>query len=128
MLIGAAHAQALSPADGSAIQGVIADQIQAFRHDDGATAFSFATPALREMFMTPENFMDMVRNGYQPVYRPRRYTFEPPRTEDGQIVERVDLVGPDGRRATAVYTMEQQPDGQWRIAGCRLIVAPDVSS
>jgi hypothetical protein len=128
LLLGAAHAQTLSPADSTAIQGVIADQIQAFRHDDGATAFSFATPALREMFVTPENFMDMVRSGYQPVYRPQRYAFEPSRTEDGAIEQPVDVIGPDGRAATAIYTMERDADGQWRIAGCRLVVKPAISS
>ncbi len=128
LLAGPAAAQAVSPGDAAAIRGVIADQIQAFRRDDGTAAFSFATPELRQLFATPGNFMDMVRRGYRPVYRPRQYVFEAPHVENGKIVQPVDVIGPDGRPATAIYTMEREPDGQWRIAACRLVEGPQVDS
>jgi hypothetical protein len=107
---------------------VIASQIRAFRRDDATAAFSYATPQLQQYFATPGNFMEMVRRGYQPVYRPRRYAFEAPRIKGGEIIQPVDVIGPDGRPATALYTMEHEPDGRWRIAACRLVEMPEASS
>jgi hypothetical protein len=46
---------------------------------------------------------------------------------DGRIVQRVELVGPDGARELALYTMEREPDGSWRIDGCQLTASDDVS-
>lgn len=106
--------------DSAAIREVIDRQIAAFRRDDGETAFSFAAPSIRHMFGTVENFMDMVRGGYRPVYRPQTYRFGAIAIMDGMIVQKVHIVGPDGRAVTAFYIMEQQPDGTWRIAGCSL--------
>jgi hypothetical protein len=40
----------------------------------------------------------------------------------------VDLIGPDGEAATALYAMEQEPDGSWRIAGCMLLHSEQLSS
>ena len=43
-------------------------------------------------------------------------------------MQRVELVGPDGHGATALYTMEREADGTWRISGCSLVEKPDVST
>ena len=53
-----------------AIESVISKQIEAFRADDFATAFTFASPNIRSMFGTPDNFGVMVRRGYPMVWRP----------------------------------------------------------
>lgn len=72
------------------------------------------------MFGTPETFLAMVRRGYAPVYRPRAVEFRELAETDGALVQRVVLVGPDGVPEVALYVMERQPDGTWRIAGCFL--------
>jgi Domain of unknown function (DUF4864) len=113
-------AQDLSPTDQSAIRDVIQSQIDAFRRDDGTGAFSYASPSIRGMFGTPEAFMDMVRQGYQPVYRPKVFDFREIVTLHGQVTQKVHVVGPDGRPVTAYYPMTQLPDGTWRIDGCYL--------
>jgi len=86
----------------------------------GAAAFGFASPGIREHFGTAENFMRMVRSGYQPVYRPREVQFGTIATVNGDIVQRVELIGPDGKPALALYVMQRQPDGNWKINGCFL--------
>jgi len=111
-----------------AILGTINAQLDAFQRDDGARAFSYATPALREQFGTPENFMAMVRGGYQAVYRPRSVEFLDARVIEGRTGQAVRFVGPDGRAVIALYTMEQQPDGSWRIAAVQLIPSDELSS
>lgn len=120
---GAATAGAADPPgdpERAVIRGVIDSQIEAFRRDDGAAAFGFAAPSIQQMFGTVETFMDMVRGGYRPVYRPQSYRFGTISVIDGMIVQKVHIVGPDGRPVTAFYIMERQADGTWRIAGCSL--------
>jgi hypothetical protein len=127
----AAHAFAQEPAadiglaDRAAIRDVIERQIEAFRRDDGAAAFAFASPAIKRMFGTPETFMDMVRGGYPQVYRPRSVGFGDLLRADDVLVQLVDIVGPDGLPVVAVYEMERQPDGSWQINGCRLLRVPE---
>ena len=114
------RAQDVSATDRIAIRDVIQSQVEAFGRDDGEGAFGLASPAIRQMFGTSDIFMDMVRQGYQPVYRPRVFEFGEIVTLRGQITQKVHVVGPDGRPVTAFYPMTQLPDGSWRIDGCYL--------
>ena len=118
-------AQDLSAADRSAIRDAIQGQVDAFRRDDGEGAFGYASPTIRGMFGTSDIFMDMVRQGYQPVYRPRTFDFREIVTLHGQVTQKVHVVGPDGRPVTAFYPMVQLPDGTWRIDGCFLQAPED---
>jgi hypothetical protein len=106
--------------DAQAFRSVIEAQIAAFARDDGQTAFSFASPDIQQIFGTPENFMEMVRAGFTPVYRPQSYRFEDPVHLEGQPAQPVTVIGPDGRGVIALYRMQQQDDGSWRIAGVTL--------
>lgn len=104
----------------SAIRQVIESQIGAFRADDGERAFGYASPSIRGIFRTAENFMAMVRQGFQPVYRPRSVRFGDLVGADESLVQKVHVTGPDGKPALALYVMERQADGTWRINGCML--------
>ena len=66
-----ALADSLADSDRAAIQSMIANQIAAFQHDDGAGAYRFASPTIQQIFPTVDDFMAMVKNGYPPVYRPQ---------------------------------------------------------
>jgi hypothetical protein len=114
----------VSASDQTAIRDVIEGQVDAFRRDDGDAAFGYASPSIQGMFGSSEIFMDMVRQGYRPVYRPRVFEFREIVTLHGMVTQKVHVVGPDGRPVTAFYPMTQQPDGSWRIEGCYL-QAPD---
>ncbi len=113
-------ARAQADADGSAIQTVISNQIAAFRSGDGDLAYSFASPGIRRMFPSVDVFMRMVEQGYEPVFRPRSFSFLDQQVGDGRAIQTVDVVGPDGSAWIAMYTLERQPDGTWKITGCRL--------
>ena len=112
-----------------AAQRTIDSQLRAFLAGDDMTAYSFAAPNIRTMFPTPDAFMAMVRNGYAPVHRPRNYAFG---TADepgaGRVTQRVLILGPDGRDYEAVYTLELQPDGVFRITGVSLRAAAVLST
>jgi len=117
----------LGPADKAAIHDVIAYQLEAFQKDDGATAFTFATPELRERFGSVANFMDMVKRDYAPVYRPSQITFGKLEQGDTGIIQHVMLLGPDGNLHEALYFMERQTTGGWLIGGC-LLLTTDLKS
>ena len=108
----------------SAIRSVIQDQLGAFTRDDAAGAFGYASPGIQRMFGTPENFMNMVQQGYPPVHRPQSYVFGMLRQEPEGPVQEVVITDASGAQWLALYSMEQQPDGAWKISGCSLVKAP----
>jgi hypothetical protein len=109
-----------NPSDQAAAQEIIKAQLLAFRSDDAGAAFAFASPELQVKFGSPAVFMDMVKTGYAPVYRPKMVEFrdwiESPRGPEQQVF----VIGPDGRAYIAHYMMERQSDDSWRISGCYL--------
>ncbi|MBV8962739.1 MAG: DUF4864 domain-containing protein [Hyphomicrobiales bacterium] len=111
---------AFTDSDRAESRGVIEQQIDAFRRDDGATAFSFASPELHAIFQSPDRFMSMVRNGYAPVYRPKTYTFSDVAETAEGLTDTLAIEDADGQAWTAVYTLEKQPDGSWKITSCHL--------
>jgi len=116
-----------SSADRAQFQEIIRRQISAFGADDGAAAFAFASPDLQAKFGSAAVFMEMVRSGYAPVYRPRSVQFREVIEHDTGPEQQVFVIGPDGRGYIAHYMMERQPDGSWRISGCYLEQAQDES-
>ena len=107
------------------LKSIISRQIEAFRNDDGITAFGFASLRLRAIFQSPDRFMDMVRRQYEPVYRPETFQFGQTSLETaGRPVQIVDIVDRRGRLWRALYAFVQHPDGTWRIAGVQLQQIP----
>lgn len=111
--------------DKDTIKSVIESQLNAFATDDGAKAYSYAAPIVQNVFPTVENFMTMVTKGYPPVYRNTNRIYGDV-FEDGlgRPAMRVVLTGQDGKRYEAIYSMELQADGTWKIAGCVVLVIP----
>jgi hypothetical protein len=120
-LIGLA-APARAADDVAAAQGVIRSQAEAFGRDDAAAAYSYAAPAIQNIF-PQDSFMAMVRGSYAPVYRHKSFEFGKARASDGQIAQRVHIVDVDGVAWEALYTLEQQADGSLKITGCTLLKA-----
>ncbi|MCC5976648.1 MAG: DUF4864 domain-containing protein [Salinarimonas sp.] len=114
-------ATAQESGNGSAIRDVITRQLDAFLADDAARAYGFASPGIQQLFPGEERFMGMVRQGYPPVYRPRSREFGDLRQTPQGPVQEVTLIDANGQAWLALYTMEQQPDGSWKIAGVRLV-------
>ncbi len=110
--------------DPGPIRSVIQSQLEAFLRDDADGAWFHASPGIQRMFGTTETFMGMVRQGYQPVYRPKEWTFGALQPSAQGPEQEVRIVDAAGDSWIAVYTMERQPDGTWKISGCRLLKAP----
>jgi hypothetical protein len=109
----------------AAAQGVIRSQEQAFSRDDAVTAYSFAAPAIKQIFPNEDIFMSMVQKGYAPVYRHRSFEFGEARTDGDLIAQRVHIVDANGQAWEALYTLERQADGSLKITGCMLLKAGD---
>ena len=129
MLFVTLPANADDPTASAQYQRIITRQLEAFRSDDGALAYSFAAPSIRQAFPTPDAFMAMVKRGYMPVYRAQSYRFGDTVTDaQGRPGQRVTLTGPDGKTYEALYSMERQPDGTWLINGCSLLEVPGLDA
>ena len=109
-------------ADWDRIRGVVTAQREALVAGDGERAFAFATPALRRQYGSAEAFMRMVRSGYQALVDARYVELLEGAVIEGSTIQPLRLVMPDGAVLVALYTMERQRDGAWRIAGC--VIAP----
>lgn len=112
-------------AQGSPIEDTITAQIEAFRADDFATAFGFASKTIQGIFGTPENFGLMVQNGYPMVYRPAEVQMLERRDIAGRIYQRVLVRDGAGRGFILDYQMVETAEG-WRINGVELVPRPDV--
>jgi hypothetical protein len=118
--LGSAALPAIAANDVATAQGVIRSQEQALARDDAAAAYSYAAPAIHEIFPQAEIFLQMVQHGYAPVYRHQSFEFGESRVEGGRIAQRVNIVDDKGEAWEALYTLETQPDGSLKITGCTL--------
>ena len=101
------------------IQTVIENQIAAFKVDNFAVAFSYASRSIQSMFGTAENFGVMVQRGYPMVWRPAEVQFLDLRKMSGDFWQQVLIRDQAGVRHMVLYRMQKGPDG-WRINGVQL--------
>jgi len=111
---------AVAEEDMAAGQAVIRSQEEAFGRDDAAAAYTFAAPGIQSQFQTPDVFMYMVRNGYAPVYRHRSFEFGEAKMYEGKIYQQVHIIDANGDAWEALYTLEPQADGTFKISACVL--------
>lgn len=115
-----AAADPVSTADAKAVRTVVEAQLAAFAADDAKRAFSYAAPAIRDMFGSADQFMAMVRAGYPVIYRPSAVIFLQPEWIQGQLVQGVQLTDASGALWLAIYRLDRQADKSWRISGCEV--------
>jgi hypothetical protein len=109
--------------DVASAQSVIRAQEQAFSRNDAAAAYSYASPEIKKLFPQADIFMAMVQNSYAPVWRHRSFEFGEARIEGKWVAQRVHIVDADGEAWEAMYTLEQDADGSFKITGCSLLKA-----
>ncbi len=109
------------------IKNVISSQIEAFRADDFSTAFTFASPSIRQIFRTPDNFGRMVSQGYPMVWRPSEVEYLGLRETRGVLAQRIQIVDAQGRVHVLDYFMIETPEG-WKINGVELVKQDELSA
>ena len=102
------------------LQSTILNQIEAFKADDFNRAFSFASPVIKGLFGTADNFGMMVQKGYPMVHRPADVTMLELREVAGNLWQRVMITDQQGRIHLLDYQMVETPDG-WQINGVTLV-------
>ena len=107
-------------ADSAAIETVIRDQVADFAVDDWVGAFEHASPNIRRLFGTAENFGSMVRNGYPMVWRPSELRFGTLSERTGRTIQRVVVFDDSGVPHALEYEMIPV-DGAWKINGVRFL-------
>lgn len=109
------------------IRQTIQSQLDAFQTDDFARAFTFASPNIKGIFGTSENFGAMVKQGYPMVHRPSAVTMLELREVAGNLWQRVMITDQAGRTHLLDYMMIETPEG-WQINAVQLLRAPDVGA
>ncbi|MDT0682043.1 DUF4864 domain-containing protein [Roseicyclus sp. F158] len=109
------------------IEGVISNQLEAFGADDFEDAFSHASPMIRGLFQTPDNFGAMVRNGYPMVHRPADVSYGQREEQADAVLQNVVITDEAGAVHVLRYEMVETEDG-WKINGVSLLQAPQVGA
>lgn len=109
------------------IEDTIGQQLDAFKADDVGAAFEFASPTIKNIFRTPENFAAMVQQGYPMVWRPAEVTYLEQREIAGAIWQKVRITDGAGRIHILDYQMILSSEG-WQINGVQLLREPEVSA
>lgn len=107
-----------------AIRVAIERQLEAFRSNDSAAAFALAAPNIQASFGSPDRFLGMVKDGYTPVFKAKSVMFGRLVQNEEATLQLVHLVDDHNRPWLALYIMEAQGDGSWRIGGCLLTSDP----
>lgn len=121
---------AVSPAfaqDAGAIERTIGDQLQAFNDRDLAAAWQYASPNIKGMFGTPDNFGMMVQRGYPMVWDNADVQFLELREIAGRLWQKVMIRDAVGNLHLLDYQMIET-DAGWQINGVQLLPAPDAGA
>jgi len=102
------------------VQAVIGAQLEAFKADDFAEAFRYASPMIQTMFGTWQRFGTMVRNGYPMVWRPADVEYLDLQDRGGSLYQFVRIRDAQGGTHLLEYQMIRNQAG-WRINGVRIL-------
>ena len=109
------------------VQAIINGQIEAFQKDDFVAAFTYASPSIRSMFGTPENFGKMVQRGYPMVWRPKEVRFLDFESTPAGLMQSLQIVDQAGKVHYLRYLMVSTSKG-WKISGVQFINPAEFSA
>ena len=116
---GAGWAAHYDAATKTALQNVIAKQLEALGRNDGVAAEAFAAPGIRSQFPDPAKFFGMVKDHYGALIKPKSTTFNGVEDSPHGPLQKMTVVAADGTVWSAIYSFEKV-GGEWRISGCAL--------
>jgi len=104
-------------------QAVISGQIAALMRNDAERAYSFASPSIRSLYPDKNQFLDMVRKNYEPVYQAGNYAFGRSKLIGGgeMVLQEVMIGAREGKDWTAIYQMRLMDDGSYKVDGVRMM-------
>lgn len=118
---------AITTADAIAIRETVQSQLDAFSNDDAASAFELATSEKRMLIGSADNFLRLIKEQYNPIYRYQRVIFSQPEVVNGDAIQVVRVTDSDSRVWLAIFWMQQEEGSSWKIDGCQLLETTSVS-
>ena len=109
------------------IQNTIANQLKAFAVDDFSEAFTHASPGIKDIFGSVENFSTMVKKGYPMVWRYDNFQFLKLEETLQGYSQTVRITDKKNELFLLKYFMTNI-SGIWKISGVSIIEASDFSA
>ena len=109
------------------IQSAISDQLRAFASDNFIEAFTHASPGLKDIFGTVENFSNMVKKGYPMVWRYNNFEFLNLEETPQGYSQIIRITDQNDKLFLLKYFMKNVA-GIWKISGVSIIEASDFSA
>ena len=109
------------------IQSTISDQLRAFASDNFIEAFTHASPGIKDIFGTVENFSNMVKKGYPMVWRYNNFEFLNLEETPQGYYQIVRITDQHDKLFLLKYFMKNVA-GIWKISGVSIIEASDFSA
>ena len=109
------------------IQSTISDQLRAFASDNFIEAFTHASPGIKDIFGTVENFSNMVKKGYPMVWRYNNFEFLNLEEIPQGYSQIVRITDQNDKLFLLKYFMKNVA-GIWKISGVSIIEASDFSA
>jgi hypothetical protein len=120
-------ATAAAAQDSDAIEDVIGSQLEAFNNRDVSEAWQYASPNIKRLFGSSDNFGMMVQRGYPMVWDNADVRFLELRDVAGNLWQKVIVRDAQGGLHILDYQMVETAEG-WQINGVQLLPAPDVGA
>lgn len=117
----------VNPGPKEDVHETITSQLQAFLEDDFEKAFTYASPSIRSMFRSPENFGRMVRTGYPMVWRYQEVTFLEHRKDSRGRIQDIQILDQKGKVHYLRYFLTDTSSG-WKISGVEFLDPADYSA
>jgi hypothetical protein len=118
--VAAAAPTAPTAVEWQAIREVIAAQRAAIIAGEADKAFGYASPGIQQQFGDAASFLAMVDAAYAALESARYVEFLEGAMIEGIVVQPLRLIDADNTVRVALYTMEKQAGGEWRISSCRI--------
>jgi hypothetical protein len=109
------------------IQNTISNQLEAFAVDDFSEAFTHASPGIKNIFGSVENFSTMVKKGYPMVWRYDNFQFLKLEETPQGYAQTVRITDKKDELFLLKYFMTNI-SGIWKISGVSIIEASDFSA
>ena len=109
------------------IQNTIANQLEAFASDDFTEAFTHASPVIKDIFGSVDNFSRMVKKGYPMVWRYNNFQFLKLEETPQGYFQIVRITDKKDELFLLKYFMKNI-SGIWKISGVIIIETSDFSA
>ena len=109
------------------IQNTISSQLEAFASDDFTEAFTHASPGIKDIFGSVDNFSRMVKKGYPMVWRYNNFQFLKLEETPQGYSQIVRITDKKDELFLLKYFMKNI-SGIWKISGVTIIETSDFSA